>query len=71
MRVELVSYLAGGLSLELIAESELEVTLLKHAWREMDRGEKPRTGNGQSMTGIGSIGFYLPITARPPADPSA
>lgn len=76
MKVELVSYLAGGLALEVIAESELEAKLLKHSWRTMQEGSPPRVGNGQTMTGFGSVGFYLPITPShiepdPPTDPAA
>lgn len=62
MKVELVSYQAGGLALELIGENDLEVALLRHAWRVMENGAVPRCGNGKTMTGVYSTGFYLPVT---------
>jgi hypothetical protein len=62
MKIELVSYATGGLALELIAENDLEVALLRHAWRVMGNGAAPTIGNGKTITGSGSTGFFLPVT---------
>ena len=58
MKVELHALMAGDLSLEIIAETDLEYRLLKRAW-ELNGYER---GNGKTITPDGlSTGYYIPL----------
>lgn len=62
MKVELISYCSGALSIELVAESDVEERLLTNAWKVMESGDGPYRGNGRTITDRGSTGFFLPVT---------
>jgi hypothetical protein len=55
MLIAPVEYMHGGMSLEVIGETEVEVAYLADLWKQLglDRG------NGRSNTKNGSTGFYM------------
>lgn len=66
MKVETSITLAGDVRLEVIAESDFEIAILRRAW-ELN---KYKFGNGRTKDAKGSYGFYVPLftaaeTARP------
>ena len=61
MKIEPVTYMNGGLSLEIIGETPVEVALLKQIF---EHGEMKR-GYGKSQTEAGTVtGFFLDMTKQ-------
>lgn len=59
MIIKPINYVAGGISIELVAETVFETALLAEAWRN----GKMKTGNGDSpsVREGGQQGFYIEV----------